>query len=98
MPPVTRAKVDQNSGHVSFPPSKANTGSPNVFVNGNGAMRQGDPFLPHASPSPSPPHIPTEKTGSGTVFVNGKPINRIGDPVSCGGVNASGSSNVFAGG
>ena len=98
MPPVTRASVDQNSGHVSFPPSKADTGSPNVFVNGNSAMRQGDPFKPHSSPSPSPPHVPTEAGGSGTVFVNGKPINRIGDPVSCGGVNATGSPNVFAGG
>lgn len=98
MPPVTRAGVDICTGHGSFPPRPTAAGSPNVFVNGSSAMRQGDPFAAHGSPSPSPPHGGTETGGSGTVFVNGKPINRIGDPVSCGSANATGSPDVIAGG
>ncbi len=97
MPPVTRVG-DTCTGHGSFPPRATSSGSPNVFTNGKATMRQGDPYLPHSSPSPSPAHGGTESGGSATVFVNGKAINRIGDPVSCGSANATGSSNVFAGG
>jgi len=97
MPSVSRSG-DSCTGHGSFPPRSMSGGSPDVFVNSRACRRQGDAFVPHGSPSPSPPHGASEAGGSGTVFVNGKPINRIGDPVSCGGSNASGSGNVFAGG
>lgn len=97
MPSVSR-DGDSCTGHVSFPPRGMTGGSPDVFVNGKAARRQGDAFLPHGSPSSSPPHGASESSGSGTVFCNGLPLNRIGDPVSCGGSNASGSGNVFAGG
>lgn len=98
MPPVCRAGMDSCTGHGSFPPRGMANGSPNVFTNGAPTRRQGDSFYPHGSPSPSPPHGAVEASGSGTVFCNGRPINRTGDPVSCGGSNASGSGNVFAGG
>lgn len=98
MPPVNRAGVDVCTGHGSFPPRLTAAGSPNVFVNAAPAMRMGDPYVPHGSVTPSPPHDGVEVAGSGTVFANSLPINRIGDPVSCGSNNATGSGNVFAGG
>jgi len=97
MPPVSRVG-DMVSGHVSFPPTPAVAGSGDVFTNNISTHRKGDTVLPHASPSPSPPHSRATSAGSGTVFVNGKPITRIGDACDCGGSLMVGSGNVIAGG
>lgn len=97
MPGVSR-KGDQCSGHGCWPARPSTTGSPNVFVNGIAAHRQGDAWAPHTCPSIPETHASTLAKGSVTVLVNGKPLARIGDPVACGSVVAQGSANVFAGG
>jgi len=89
---------DTGSGHGSFPSTNIIQGSPNVFVNGKPAARQGDALAPHSSPSPSPPHGRNIASGSSTVFINGKPAARVGDSINCGGSIVSGSGNVFTGG
>lgn len=73
--------------------------SPNVFINGKAAHRQGDTGAtncPHGGTFQSVGH-------SATVFINGIPATRVGDStvcMSCGqaGNHASGSPNVFFGG
>ena len=94
MPAVCRLS-DPCSGHGCFP-SRPNVGaSGNVFVNGLGAHRVGDPWDTHCCPPPC--HSGSSASGSGTVFVNGMAVGRIGDPVDCGSTIAGGSGNVFAG-
>ncbi len=44
-----------------------------------------------------PPHGRVAAAGSATVFINGMPVVRVGDAIDCGGVAATGSSNVFIG-
>lgn len=97
MPPVARQSSDVCDGACTAPPAPAQTGSPNVNVNGQPCMRVGDPFVPHARPL-EPPHGRVVSSGSSTVHVNGMQIARIGDPLSCGANIATGSSNVNAGG
>lgn len=73
-------------------------GSPNVFINGKPAHRQGDigsTNCPHGGTF-------TSVIGSSSVFVNGKPLTRIGDTTNCNtcgqsGTHNTGSPNVFAG-
>lgn len=89
---------DPTSGHGSFPPTMTAAGSGNVFINGKPAHRLGDGWIPHASPSPSPPHRDVLASGSGSVFINGAPAGRVGDSGSVGGTIVSGSSNVHIGG
>lgn len=96
MPAVSRLG-DQCTGHGAWPPRPCTSASPNVFINGIAAHRQGDAWASHCSPSPSC-HASTLAAGSSTVFVNGKQLARIGDPVACGSSVAHGSPNVFAGG
>jgi uncharacterized Zn-binding protein involved in type VI secretion len=90
---------DIGDGHAChFPPTPASGASGDVFVNGLGAVRKGDPYLPHACPScPAPPHPRALAQGSGTVFINGQPAGRVGDAIDCGGSAASGSGDVFLG-
>ncbi|WP_406735845.1 type VI secretion system PAAR protein [Thioclava sp. GXIMD4215] len=95
MPASTRLG-DIGSGHDGFPPTPATAASGDVFVNGQGAVRQGDSYAAHSKPK-HPPHGRSLAGGSGTVFINGKPAGRVGDAISCGGSAASGSSNVFIG-
>lgn len=97
MPAVTR-RTDFCAGHSSFPPRPSSQGSPDVYVNDIEVHRQTDSWVPHGSPSPSPPHGGNLSSGSSTVYVNGLQMGRIGDPVSCGSAVAQGSSNVFCGG
>lgn len=93
MPGVARLS-DVCTGHGCFP-SRANCGaSGDVYVNGRGAHRVGDPYPSHCC-GPSC-HDGVAASGSGTVFVNGRPLVRISDAVSCGGTVASGSGDVFA--
>jgi uncharacterized Zn-binding protein involved in type VI secretion len=94
MPAVAR-KGDSCTGHDSFPPRASTSGSPNVFINGIPAHRQGDGWATHCNPTPSC-HASSLSAGSPTVFVNGKPLGRVSDPVACGSSVASGSPNVFA--
>jgi uncharacterized Zn-binding protein involved in type VI secretion len=97
MPPVTRLG-DLCTGHGCWPSRPSVSGSPNVFVNGVAAHRQGDAWAAHTCPAIPETHASVLASGSGTVFVNGKQLGRIGDPVACGSSVATGSPDVFAGG
>ncbi len=88
---------DLDTGHDACPPTALASASPNVLVNGKGAGRVGDAYVPHSCPVHGP-HTGTIASGSSSVFINGKPAGRIGDSVSCGGSVAQGSPNVFVGG
>jgi uncharacterized Zn-binding protein involved in type VI secretion len=83
---------DEGSGHGPCPPTNVIEASENVFINGKGAARQGDPLAKHCG------HSRAIAAGSPNVFVNGKPLARIGDPIDCGGNMTQGSSNVFVNG
>lgn len=86
--------ADKCSGHGCFP-SRPNIGaSGNVFVNGKGVQRLGDPYASHCCPNHGC-HDGVVSAGNGHVFVNGRPLARIGDQVSCGSVIEEGSGNVF---
>lgn len=98
MPPVVRVNNDISTGHSSFPPNMVSSGSTNVITNNCSTAREGDPMIPHGSPSPSPPHGGSISKGSSKVFVNSVGIARITDPISCGQALATGSGNVIAGG
>ncbi|MFA5624797.1 MAG: PAAR domain-containing protein [Bradymonadales bacterium] len=79
--------------HICIGPSI--NGSPDVFINGLAAIREGDPGIHAACCGPN-----TYKTseGSPNVFVNGKPLVRKGDKTShCGGdgKTITASPNVF---
>ena len=97
MPAVTR-KGDTCTGHGCWPSRASTEGSPNVFINGIPAHRQGDGWAAHTCPAIPETHDSVLGAGSSSVFTNGKQLGRIGDPVACGSVVASGSENVFAGG
>lgn len=97
MPAVSRLG-DQCTGHGCWPPRPSTGASPNVFVNGIAAHRQGDAWAAHTCPTIPETHDSVLAAGSATVFVNGKQLARIGDPVVCGSSVAQGSANVFAGG
>jgi uncharacterized Zn-binding protein involved in type VI secretion len=90
MPSVARFNVDMDDGACGFPPTVAETCSPDVSLNGQFALRQGDSFYPH-------PHPRVIVSGSSTVSANGRQIARQGDPLSCGAHIATGSSNVGCG-
>ncbi len=96
MPAQTRLGDIGSSHACHFPPSPAIAASPDVFVNGRGAVRAGDAYAPHACPScPEPVHTRSLAAGSPTVFINGRPAGRIGDAIDCGGAAAEGSGDVF---
>lgn len=84
---------DPSTGHGAWGPNTQVQASSNVFVNGIGAVRDGDSYKPHKGPST---HPETAKSGA-TVFVNGRAVHRTGDPCSCGDTAGQGSQNVFAG-
>ncbi|MBJ7220582.1 type VI secretion system PAAR protein [Brenneria sp. L3-3C-1] len=99
MPGAARLN-DSGSGHQCFPETPITEGSPDVFINGRPAARQGDTVQLHGCPCPDAPHgVHSRKIaeGSSTVFINGKPAARMGDGISCGGVIISGSGNVIIG-
>ena len=88
---------DLDTGHDACPPTALANASPNVLVNGKGAGRVGDAYVPHSCPIHGP-HVGTIVSGSGSVVINGKAGGRIGDNVSCGGAVVQGSPNVIVGG
>lgn len=63
-------------------------GSPNVFINGQPAVRKGDVYQSEAHPA---------SQGSATVNINGKPAVRIGDSVAGHATASTGSNNVIIG-
>jgi uncharacterized Zn-binding protein involved in type VI secretion len=74
-----------------------NVCSGNVFVNGIGAVREGDAVQSHTFPSCST-HAPPLVSFSGTVKINGKGAGRKGDTYGCGAIILTGSATVFIGG
>lgn len=87
---------DMASGHGCFPTTAIISGSSNVFINMRPAARLSDPAAAHGCSS-CKPHARNIAAGSGSVFINGLAAARVGDGISCGGVVASGSPNVFIG-
>jgi uncharacterized Zn-binding protein involved in type VI secretion len=94
--PAAARKGDRCTGHGCFPPRVNDQGSPNVFINGIPAHRQGDHWVTHCCGDSC--HDSAAARGSSTVFVNGVQLMRIGDPIACGSAVAQGSHNVFVGG
>jgi len=95
----------RNVHHWDTPTTQAtDAGSSNVFINGVGAVRQGDVMKTHPDgvPCVSSPvnHAPALSTYSPNVFVNGKALGRVGDKYDSDGHKdhtiSSGSPNVFA--
>jgi uncharacterized Zn-binding protein involved in type VI secretion len=95
----------KNVHHWDTPTTQAtDAGSSNVFINGIGAVRQGDVMKTHPDgvPCVSSPvnHAPALSTFSSNVFVNGKALGRVGDKFDSDGHKdhtiSSGSPNVFA--
>ena len=85
MPGVSRRGSDAAGGTIVG-------GSGNVFANGSGVARSGDPVAGHGRG----PHAgPVMASASGNVFANGIGVCRAGDIATCG-HNSSGSGNVFA--
>jgi len=70
-------------------------GSGDVFVNGIGVVRNGDPVASHTFPGCGS-HTPGLASFSGNVFANGLNIGRLGDTYGCGATITSGSGNVIA--
>ena len=98
MPPVTRTNLDASTGHDGYVPRPSTpNGSPDVFVNGEKAVRVDDAWPDHTDPVPPDTHGGVQSEGSSTVFVNGKALARIGDSISCGDASAAGSPTVICG-
>lgn len=70
--------------------------SGDVFINGIGAVRQGDAVQSHPFPSCAV-HAPGLVTFSGTVRINGVGAGRKGDTYGCGALILTGSSTVNIG-
>lgn len=87
--PAAARLADLCAGAGILPGRPNIEGSPNVFINDRPAHRVGDVWAGN---------LDVTATGSSTVFVNGQPLARVGDLVSAGGVIATGSGNVSAGG
>lgn len=98
MPAVARQNDQFKTGHPGDAVSKLTGPSSDVFADGIGVERQGDPSVPHRIQNGSQVSTHTVKIsgGSSTVFVNGKPIARVGDSIDAGKIS-TGSSTVFAG-
>lgn len=88
---------DKDSGHDLCPPRPLVSASPNVFINKIPAGRVGDSYAAHGCKDHAA-HTGTIATGSCSVFINGIPAGRMDDMVSCGGIVAIASNNVFIGG
>lgn len=98
MPAVARKDDSFSTGHGCTSVSQITGPSTDVFANGRGVERKGDPSVQHTIKSGRRcvPHTVNIASGSGTVFVNGKPIARVADRIDSGSIS-SGSPDVFAG-
>ena len=74
MPAVT-ILGDICTGHSSRPPRPSISASPNVYVNGIPAHRQGDSWAVHCNYAPQC-HAGTLASGSSAVYVNGRQLGR----------------------
>jgi uncharacterized Zn-binding protein involved in type VI secretion len=97
MPAVARIGDPTTTGHGCDATTTVIGGSGNVFANGIGVERQGDPTAPHTilAGSVCVPHGAVINVGSHNVFTNGIPTARVGDSTDGGAITA-GSPNVFA--
>jgi len=95
--PAAARQGDRNVPHCSG--HNMAQGSPDVFINGLPACREGDPTTRHLNPGRRCfPHTPVVKKGSSSVYINGRPAARVGDPItSCTSIS-QGSPDVFIGG
>lgn len=86
------------SGHGPFAPTVLDTGSQNVFINGQPQVQSGmvqkTPHTPMSLPQ-EPPRV--MGPGSSTVNINGSGAIRLMDQTTCSGFVMSGSSNVLIG-
>lgn len=89
-------KGDMGTGHGDWPPRQSIEGSPDTFINGIPAHRQGDGWAIHCNPKHSC-HKGMLASGSPSVFTNGKQQGRVGDPINCGSFVATGSPDTFIG-
>lgn len=98
MPAVARQNDQFRTGHAGDSVSSLTSPSTDVFANGIGVERKGDPSAPHWIKNGRRWSIHTVNItgGSSTVFVNGKPIARVGDSIDNGAIT-KGSDDVFAG-
>ena len=99
MPGVCRIGDGTTTGHGCDGTTTVTGPSGDVFCNGKGVERLGDPTVSHDTPAGlgCVAHTSSISAGSSTVFVNSKAIARIGDACD-GGAITGGSGNVFAGG
>jgi len=98
--PAAARMGDPCTGHDCFPPRASVSGSPDVYINGIPALREGDGFALHKCTHPQVPHGVHDSVlaaGCPDVFVNDRQKGRVDDPVACGGSVASGSDDVFVG-
>ncbi len=95
--PAAARKNDSATGHAChFPATQAVEGSPDVFIDGLPAVRQGDSYGTHGCAAHHQgPHNRSLAQGSPSVFINGKPAGRLGDAIDCGGKASAGSPSVF---
>jgi uncharacterized Zn-binding protein involved in type VI secretion len=100
MPAVARVGDPASINHETCSvEAQAETGSPNVFINGIACHRVGDVNTSHTESAPNcNPHSTALVVGSGSVFINGISAARVSDTYACGSHLISGSPNVFAGG
>lgn len=98
MPAVARQNDSFSTGHPCTGVSALTGPSSDVFVNGRGVERRGDPSVTHTIKigKRCVPHVVPITGGSSTVFVNGRPIARVNDSIDRGAI-ISGSGDVFAG-
>lgn len=96
MPAIAREGDPTTTGHGCDAVTTVTGSSTDVFANGLGVQRQGDPTAPHTIPAGSAcvPHSAAINVGSPDVFVNGKPAARVGDSTDGGAITA-GSPDVF---
>lgn len=99
MPAVARLNDPTTTGHGCDATTTVIGPSTNVFANGLGVERKGDPTAPHTilAGSVCVPHSAVINVGSPNVFVNNIACARVGDSTDGGAITA-GSPNVFANG
>ena len=83
MPGIHR-ETDVTTGHDCWPPTIPATWSNNVFVNSLGAVRFGDPIVPHTCPPIPETHSNIYVGPNNNVYVNSRLVQYCGAPVACG--------------
>ena len=92
----TVASPDGTGKNCASPTTQStDVGSGDVFANGIGVVRAGDPMIGHPEAGDCATHAPGLSSYSSNVYANGKLIGRLGDEYS-GHTITSGSPNVFA--